>query len=594
MKKISVIAALLLCSLSLFAVPAKPGKIRYTQPDGSVIEIVKHGDEWGHWTTNAAGKVVEMDKDGFYREVPDLTPEMAAQAASIRRSAKLQLRKQRHNAPAGIAIGQKKFLVILVQFQNVSFKSQNNLQAFKDMLNKPGYSDNDGTGSARDYYYDNSHGVFEPVFDVFGPFTVSQNMSYYGGNTSSGDDSHPEEAVIEGCRGLDNQINFADYDNDADGYLDLVYMVYAGKGEADGGAADTIWPHQWEISNAGYYGNNAVVLDGKTIDKYACGSELNGDGVMTGIGTMCHEFGHAMGLPDFYDTNYTTNGEAHGLAFFSLMDAGSYNNDGRTPPYLNIEERILLGWLDSSVLEEFPKNGSYSLASVDNNKAYKIPTDQEGEYFVLECRDNTGWDSGIYGAYGMVAYHVDKSARIVGGGISAFDLWDKWQQTNMINAYGSHPCFYVIPACDQTNLNYQFSYVDDVWAMLFPGHADLSTKVTSYAPKSWNSVNTDISLSGISYSAGIVSFTVSGVVSSSMDYPYIANPGKGVYEAGSAFALEVVTPGGDEPSEVVWKMDGAAVSGPSVTLTSGSHKFDASVTLSDGKTYAVTLELKAL
>ena len=164
----------------------------------------------------------------------------------------------------------------------------------------------------------------------------------------------------------------------------------------------------------------------------------------------------------------------------------------------------------------------------------------------------------------------------------------------MINAYGSHPCFYVIPACDQTNLNYQFSYVDDVWAMLFPGHADLSTKVTSYAPKSWNSVNTDISLSGISYSAGIVSFTVSGVVSSSMDYPYIANPGKGVYEAGSAFALEVVTPGGDEPSEVVWKMDGAAVSGPSVTLTSGSHKFDASVTLSDGKTYAVTLELKAL
>lgn len=593
--------ALLLCSLTLLAVPAKPGKIRYTQPDGTVIEIVKHGDEWGHWTTNAAGQVLKMDADGFYRVAPGVTPEAAAQAASIRRAARRASRLHAHKAPQNVAFGQKHFLVILVQFKDVSFTTANIQQVMHDMLNKQGYSDNDATGSARDYYYDNSHGVFEPVFDVYGPVTLSNKMSYYGGNVSGdGDDKAPEEAVIEGCQGLDAQINFADYDNDGDGQVDLVFMVYAGKGEADGGSADTIWPHQWELSSAGYWGDDAVVLDGKTLDRYACGSELNGEGALDGIGTICHEFGHAMGLPDFYDTDYTTNGTTHGLSNFSLMDGGSYNNDGHTPPYLNIEERILLGWLDESALEEFPKNGSYTLPSVDNNKAYKIPTDQDGEYFVLECRDDHGWDAGLYEAVGMIAYHVDKSSRKVSIkyqgqslSVSAASLWSNWDQYNCINENGKHPCFYVVPACNQSTTNYSIEYVEDLWAMLFPGHEQLDKHVTSYTPKSWNKVNTDISLSNISYADGQVTFTVSGVASNNLDYPYISNPGNGSYTAGSAFALEVVTPDGQNPASTSWKLDGSAVNGASVNLTAGSHELEATVTLNDGKTYVVTLEVTA-
>lgn len=592
MRKVYLIIALLFAGFSLFAVPAKPGKFLYTQPDGSVIEIARHGDEWGHWTTNAAGKVVEMDSDGYYREVNDVTPQMAAQAASVRRNAMRQSRLSSGRAASASVTGKKHFLVILVQFSDLSFVTQNTQQAFYNMLNQKGYSYNDGTGSASDYYYENSHGAFEPVFDVYGPVTVSQKMSYYGGNNSSGNDKHPAEAVVEGCKALDSSINYADYDNDGDGYVDLVYMVYAGKGEADGGSDDTIWPHQWGLSSAGYSGNNRIKLDGKVLDGYACGAELNGEGSLTGIGTMCHEFGHAMGLPDFYDTDYATNGRTHAMSFFSLMDSGSYNNGGKTPPYLNMEERLIMGWVDESAIEEFSRNGSYTLPGVNDNKAYKILTDKEGEYFLLQCRDGNGWDSGIYGAVGLLVMHVDKSNRTVGS-YTASDLWENWQYSNKINAYGSHPCCYVIPACDQSNLYYQPYYVSDVWAMLFPGHEDLDTKVRTYTPVSWSKINSDISLSDITYSNGQVSFNVSGVVSSGVDYPYISNPGDGNYTAGSSFNLEVVMPDGNDPYSVSWKMDGNAVNGTSVKLSSGGHKLVAAVTAANGKTYIVTLELKA-
>ena len=390
MKKIASILIILAFSLSLMAKPARPGFFPYTQPDGSTVLIQQHGDEWGHWTTNKAGQVVRMDEDGFYRVVEGVTADIAAQAASIRRRARRQMASaSRSKAP--IALGQKHFLLVMVEFSDLSFKIDNPGQTFSDMLNQPGYSANGADGSARDYYYENSHGVFEPIFDVYGPIQLSQKMSYYGANDSSGNDKNPEQAVKEACEAIDDIVDFSDYDLDGDGEVDLVYMVYAGKGEADGGSANTIWPHQWELSFAGIN----LILDGKKISRYACGSELNGSGNLDGLGTICHEFGHAMGLPDFYDTDYDTNGQGRTLLDYSLMDSGSYNNDGWTPPYLNMEERILLGWLQEDAILEFSNNGSYTLESVQNNIGYKIPTDMEGEYILLECRNKQGWDKYI-------------------------------------------------------------------------------------------------------------------------------------------------------------------------------------------------------
>jgi len=591
MKKIISILILLACSLSLLAKPAKPGFFRYTQPDGSTILIQRHGDEWAHWTTNQAGQVVRMDEDGFYRVVEGATPQMAAQAASIHRKA----RKQMVSTPRSkdpVALGQKHFLVVLAEFADVAFTIDSPQQAISSMLNEPGYSVDGATGSARDYYYENSHGIFEPIFDVYGPVKLSQNVAYYGGNDSRGNDKKPHYALKEACEAIDGSVDFSDYDLDGDGYVDLVYMVYAGKGEADGGSPDTIWPHQWNLISGGIN----LTLDGKRIDRYACGAELNGGGSLDGLGTICHEFGHAMGLPDFYDTDYETNGEGRTLLGYSLMDSGSYNNNGWTPPYLNMEERIMIGWLSEDDILEFPKNGAYTLESVQNNIGYKIPTDSEGEYILLECRSKEGWDQYIPAA-GLIAYHVDKSSRQVYienvGNKTASQLWAQWNVYNSINENGDHPCFYVVASASPYSCSYGMKYYSEYggWYYVaagtdlpFPG----GNNVTSYAPKSWNNVFTEISLSQIAYSANKVSFNVDGVVAG-LNYPSIANSGN--YTAGSSFPLSLALPDGYVAASVQWTLDGAAVSGASITLTSGPHVIEAEVTGESGRKDIITLEI---
>ena len=574
------------------AVPARPGRFTVTQPDGTRISLQMHGDEWGHWLSNASGQMVRADEDGFYRVVPaDEAAAIRRQAVenrALRRQARAQARARRAaraNA-APIAIGQKHFLVILVEFTNMSFKtSQDPNAAFTALLNEPGYSVNGGTGSARDFYYENSHGLFEPIFDVYGPVKMDTTYAYYGQNVGgvAGYDKRPEEAIIDGCKKLDDQIDFSRYDNDGDGTVDLVFMYYAGKGEADGGAATTIWPHQYELSSTGKH----LELDGKVIDSYACTNEVSGiDGKMCGIGTACHEFGHAMGLPDFYDTDddsYECQETAGGLYSFSTMDSGSYNNDGRTPPYFNIEERVLLGWLDwDEVVREFPKSGTYTIPSVDENVAYMTPTDMDGEYFLYECRGSNGWDAYLP-AQGMLVYHVDKSDRKVFSWATARSLWDNWKETNSINAKGSHPCFYVIPAASQSSLNYSYYYED---RMPFPG----KDGVTSYTPKSWNGVESLITFSNISYANNVV--TIQALVpSEDLDFVTIANAGS--YHAGDRFTFELVRPEEVEaPASVTWYYDDEPAGADSVTLTAGTHVVDAYLTFADGSQQVLTLEIQ--
>lgn len=602
MKKIILATLILIATaLSLSAVPARPSRFKYTQPDGSVITLMRHGDEWGHWTTDGQGRTVVMDAEGYYRPVSEARAQAIRRQAAARR-AEARRRHQFH-ATGPVAKGKKHFLVVLVEFPDRAFSTADAKTAFNNLMNQKGYDANGATGSARDYYYENSQGSFEPVFDVYGPVTVSHDMAYYGGNDEHGQDKHPEEAVYEACQLLNDEIDFSKYDNSGDDTVDLVFMYYAGYGEADGGEEDTIWPHQWELTSGGL----DLELDGKKVDAYACTNELLGygdrSGTMVGIGTACHEFGHAMGLPDFYDTDYDTNGIAGGLLDFSLMDSGAYNNDGRTPPYFNIEERILLGWLDESALQEFPKSGDYTLGPVWEGKAYKTPTDQDGEYFVYEVRDVFGWDAHLP-THGMLVYHVDKSSRKVNvqdyGQVLASELWSNWSVTNSINENGSHPCFYVVPAADQDNLMYGFKYLAEYGSYYFdPDNEGLvdnipfpgAQNVTTYTPVSWNDVESPVSLKSIAYAGGQVSFTVT-MPKAGLDFFSIRNPGGGVYQQGGSFALQLNEVEGLTYSGVKWYFDDAEVSGTSVTLSStGSHTVEAVVTLTGGKTQTVTLEI---
>lgn len=600
MKKLSIVllfALLLGASLPVQAKPAHPGKYTYVQPDGSRIVLEKHGDEWGHWVTDQNGRVMRKDADGFYRPTGE-DAALVARTASIRRQARYQARRAASSQPANaapVAVGQKHFLIILVEFKDVSFKYTN--ADISNLMNQSGYSTNGATGSARDFYYQNSNGYFEPIFDVVGPVKLENKMSYYGANDSAGDDLRPEQALIEGCKALDGQIDFTLYDNDKNGDVDLVYMIYAGYGEADYDDPDTIWPHQWELS----YANAAFKLDGKTIDHYACSNEICGYGAMAGkldgIGSVCHEFGHAMGLPDFYDSDYNTNGLAGGLYDYSVMCGGCYNNESRTPPYFNIEERILLGWVkESEAYQEFGKSGSYTLPAIrPENKqltAYKTPTDMEGEYFVYECRGNEGWDAYLPG-HGLVVYHVDKSARNVkvvdiygsSKNVSASYLWSNWEEDNAINENGSHPCFYIVPAGSQNSLNYSGGLAK----VPFPG----SSSVTSYTAKSWNGEEGNYALTNIQYtSPGQSVFTVTvSAASSGLDYPAIFNPGNGKYAKDSTLALELLEGSSGEPESVTWTYDGTAVSGSVPLSAAGIHVVEATVTFPGGRKDVLTLEI---
>lgn len=500
MKKILATLALLLGALHILsAVPAYPGKIRVTQPDGSVITIRIHGDEWFHYVTDENGRVIARGADGFFHPAEMPSAAQRAEALRMREEAGRMRAQAASAAKAGsMSMGTHRIPVILVEFQDVPFVISDPRAAFDALLNQEGYSANGGTGSVRDFYVDNSHGQYDPVFDVFGPYTLSKNSADYVNNAGG--------ALVEACQAMNADIDFSRYDSDGDGYVDMTLMYYAGHNAAETGLEnEQIWPHQ------GYAGGSSR-LDGKRIYKYFCTSELKGysGSNMCGIGTTTHEFAHSLGLPDFYDTDYSTNGSAGGLYSYSTMCSGPYNNNGRTPPYFNAEELIMLGWMDGYT--EIESQGSLTVTPVQNRVAYRIPTSTDGEYFVLECRGKTGWDSALPGN-GLLVYHVDKSQRQVtilqaGWGGETYEstyaaaaLWNNWQYTNAINENGSHPCFYIVPAADVESLN--FLYNED--RIPFPG----SRKITRYTPVDWEGVQTDFKFTDISFASNRATLTVS-------------------------------------------------------------------------------------
>ena len=493
MKKILATLALLLGALHILsAVPAYPGKIRMTQPDGSVITIRLHGDEWFHYATDESGQVVARDADGFYRPAPMPTAAEREEAVQMRKAAQ-QMRQSMAKA-SSLSIGTHRIPVVLVNFSDKEFVTEDPNTAFSNMLNQEGYSANGGTGSVHDYYYENSHGAYDPVFEVFGPVTLSNTSAYFTDRASA--------ALKEACNLLNSEIDFSQYDSDSDGSVDMILMYYAGYNQAEGGGEDTIWPHQ---------GYGSGYFDGKSISRYFCTSELRGymGKRMCGIGTTSHEFGHSLGLPDFYDTDYEKNGQAGALYTYSIMCSGSYNNNGCTPPYLNSEELRILGWMgDQTPITE---KGTLTIEPVQNFVAYRTEASKDGEYFVYECRKQAGWDRYIASG-GLLVYHVDKSQNEVvitqtdwsgtdrDYTYTAYDLWNNWTYSNVINAKGSHPCFYLVPAASQQSLNYTGRENN----IPFPG----TQNIKKYTPVDWEGEEGAYRFSEIAFDGEQVTMTV--------------------------------------------------------------------------------------
>lgn len=392
-------------------------------------------------------------------------------------------RMQGPNKFAGItaafpSTGNRKLLVILVNFTDKSFvKTNANFAALY----------NTNTASFKNYYLATSYNKLNVTTTVVGPYTLSGSMATYGANDSEGDDINPRLMVQEAVDKAEAAgVNFAQFDNNGNGYVDGVQVIHAGYGEEAGASDDTIWSHQWSLGSSYYR-----YYDGVYINDYSTVPELYGasGSTMTGVGVLVHEFGHNIGCPDTYDTDYSdSGGQSFDVGDWDVMAGGSWNNSGNNPPYHNPYARWNLGWLTPTTIST---TGSYTLKNAESNTTvYRIDTTTSNEYFLLENRQKTGtWDSYLPG-HGMLIFHIDGN-------------WISSHQSNDINVNPSHQGIDVEEA---DNVKTSASYSGDP----FPGSGLKTSFTDSTTPnsKSWAGANTNKPISSIVESSGVITFSV--------------------------------------------------------------------------------------
>lgn len=468
MKKIFFLLSMLLAfGMGAQAVPVKPGlKKVLTLADGTTVTAEQKGDEFmGWWETADGRKFVPGDESGKTFVAADLEA-MKAQTAE-RRNLMADARAKRMAAARGgkqrilggdhiTYTGKKKGLIILVNFTDMKFAEGHDNDYYKRVVNTPNFSGEEGyVGSVRDFFYDQSGGKFELDFDIVGPIELAHAYSWYGKDYSSTRRDYRVGLMIkEAIEGADEYVDYADYDWDGDGEADQVFVLYAGLGQASGGDANTIWPHEYKLSYASEVNYQPVYCDGIKVDTYACGNEnepiivngqLSSNLKPAGIGTICHEFSHCLGFPDMYDTS---GGSNFAMGTWDMMSAGSYNGDGYRPCNYTSWERIYAGWTEPIELTE-PATVSQMKSLSDNGRPFIIYNDKySDEYYLLENRQLTGWDTDLYGK-GLLILHVDYSAT----------AWSR----NIVNYYADHQRCTIFHADNEDGWTYTSSYEGDAY-----------------------------------------------------------------------------------------------------------------------------------
>lgn len=559
-KALTLVCAGIIGVSAAFAVPADPRPRVMTQPDGSTVTIRVVGDEFFHCMMTEDGYLVKQAPDGGYNFIDDngelldlRASDSSTRALEVREalamlnpektfyelkenalaSSKMWQNRKAMFAPAQRANGdeydnsdghdirvfptegEQNVLVVCVNFTDRQFSFDPDPHAAMDrMMNLVGYDEYGASGSSYDFYYASSAGKFKPKFDVYGPVQLSNPYSYYGADKGSSIDYRSAEMIKDAILLLDDEVDFSQYDRNGDGYVDNVYVFYAGFGQADTGIADTVWPHAYTLT---YALGMPLEVDGVKVDKYATSNELNYNETFDGIGTFCHEFAHVLGLPDLYETTYSTGAFTPGA--YSAMDSGPYNGDGYVPPTFSAYERYALEWLNPVVIDQPMTVNMAPLTRA--NVAYKIPASSTNpkEYFLFEARQQESWDTYIPG-HGMLIWHID------------FDA-NKWFY-NTVNNTANHQCVDIEEA-DNTQTSQ--TQAGDT----FPGSSNVFefTGTSRPAFRNWSNEQIDYPLTEISESVdGVISFKVKGGGDATSPM-YIATPNAKVTAAGSdSFTLE--------------------------------------------------------
>lgn len=522
MKKLYLMLSMLFAfGAAANAVPAKKLQKVITLTNGTQVSVELRGDEYLSWwegTDGTAYRTTAADDAVF--EAFDLEAQKPAAAARraraeqgrvarlarVKNSLKGADDKMRGLGGDHITYkGVKKGLVVLVDFKNKKFADGHDLEYYKNVINGKDFSDEEEgyVGSVRDYFLAQSNGQFELDFDVVGPVTMSKNYGYYGNDGAYQKDEKVYEMIKEACDGIQDKVNLKDYDWDGDGEADQVFFLYAGLGQASGGSAGTVWPHESELR---YWPCGVLSYSTGKINTYACANELQPETqgssryISAGIGTICHEFSHCLGFADMYDT---TGGGGYGMSVFDVMDQGSYNGNGFVPCNYTAFERIYAGWveaielIDPATVKDMKSVSDYGRPFIMYN--YK----NTNEYFLMENRQNTGWDKGLYGSNGLLIVHVNY-------------VPSRWANNSVNSSAEKIQCCTVVNA-DGSRENTQYSLQGDLYPYEVKGvtmndeFTDESEPAAKlYTKNSDNSYALGIPITNIKRSKGSISFLVCG------------------------------------------------------------------------------------
>ena len=513
MRKLTLLLMATIVTLCVNANPANPGLVQMPQPDGTMLSVRLVGDEFYHFNTTADDYTIMLNEQGAYvyaqRDGMKLVAtDVLAHDEGNRSAAELALLASTPKRIVdGIAVGNANIrrakrnvdlsnfdfenfrgLVILIDFADRKFAAEDPQAFYTEMFsteNLTGFHDPvkdqhvNCLGSVRDYFRDQSNGAFNPPFDVYGPYTSTRNANQC---------SDPTTVFTTALKKANDDVDYTIYDNNNDGMVDMVYFLVAGYSAASNGeSTGYLWPHASSL----FY--RRINYDGKWIDRYASSTELygweNSPSTVTveGIGTVCHEFSHVLGLPDFYDTDYSeSGGESHHPGEWDVMAGGADFNYGRTPVGYTLYERYALGWANPKTITS---PGSYSVGPVNETRdGFILRSPVNNEFFMIENRQKTSWDSYLPG-HGMIVSRVDSTNS---------SIWSN----NKVNCNPNHNYFELLRAGNST--------IGDKSSDPFPGSSGnpMITNDTYPGLRTWNGTANPFNIVGIKEQDNIISFTV--------------------------------------------------------------------------------------